>query len=86
MAYTKPKQITGQMPQHCCDDDRQWINEKLLYCNNPIERRKVCEAYSKVYLEVFNSEQNEIKKEGRARFEANCRLRIYIAKKFRVFN
>lgn len=86
MAYTKPQEITGAMPERCHKEDRQWINEKLLYCDAPLERIKVCEAYSKVYSSAFNNEVTEHRKSNAARKAANSRLREYVAKKFRVFN
>ena len=38
------------------------------------------EAYSGVYLAAINAEPEEHKKENAARFAANSRLRVYVAK------
>lgn len=74
------------LPQYHHDHDKKWLNEKLSMCLSHLEREKVCEAYSKVYKEVFDAEPVEYRKEGRARFAANTRLRVYCGKKSRVFN
>lgn len=85
MAYSKPKKITGKMPGHCNKDDLQWIDGKLSHlCDD--ERAKVAGAYSKVFNDAHNAEPQSHRKDGKARFAANNRLRIYINKKFAVFN
>ena len=86
MAYTPPLKITGPMPEHMHDDDRQWVFAQLCRCSDMPERRKVCEAYSRVYSAAHDAEPNEVRKDGMARRAANTRLREYIAKKFRVFS
>lgn len=86
MAYNKPQQITDPMPRRHHQDDAQWINTKLASCADMKERFLVCEAYTKVYSEAFDAEKSEHKSSNAARKCANERLRIFIAKKSRVFN
>ena len=86
MAYAKPKQITGTMPKLAFEHDLQWIFEQLQRCDNAVERRKVCDAYDRVYQDAFDSEAVERKKTGIARRTANLRLLRYIRKKYRVFD
>ncbi len=85
MAYNKPPRITGEMPEHCHEDDRPWIFSKLATLVED-ERFKVCAAYSKAFLLAHDNEPLSHRKTGRARFAANNRLRVYIGKKFAVFN
>jgi hypothetical protein len=74
------------MPLNYFSHDEQWINSQLAYCVDVVERTKVCQAYSKVYLQAHDAEPHEVRKDGKARYAANSRLREYVAKKFRVFN
>jgi len=85
MAYNKPPKITGFMPESCHSDDRQWIFSKLSTLDQD-ERLKVCSAYTKALDLASRNEPLSHRKTGKARFAANNRLRIYIAKKFAVFN
>jgi len=85
MAYHKPKRITLEMPQHHHKDDAEWIDSKLSTLQQD-ERGKVCFAYNNVFVKAHNAEPAPHRKDGKARFAANNRLRIYIAKKFAVFN
>ena len=86
------KQPLGQLPEHHYEADREWINKMLSYLQfDPIdesknERGKVCKAYSKAYSEAVILEPIQHKKTNAGRFEANTRLRKFIAKRFRVFN
>lgn len=75
----------GIMPDSYNQLDEQSIAAKLSMLP-PRERIKVANAYSDVYESAFDAEENEIKKGNRARFAANSRLRIYIEKKFAIFN
>lgn len=83
MAYNQPK--IGILPVDRCQADSKWINEKLGYLNDE-DRKKVCNAYSKAFREGAALEPIEHKKEGAGRFAANTRLRLFIEKRFRVFN
>ena len=49
-------------------------------------RAEVCAAYTKAYLEVWEAEPLSHRKHGKARFAANTRLRVFIGKRFAVFN
>jgi hypothetical protein len=83
MAYKKPN--LGLLPFERCPADSQWISEKLAYLNED-DRLKVCKAYSKAYLEAVDNEPLERKKINQGRFAANTRLRIFIKKRFAIFN
>ena len=86
MAYDKPEKITEPMPSKHYEHDAQWINKMLNYCYDMRERLKVCEAYSKVFSDNFDTSIVEHKRFNVARKAANTRLRIYINKKFKIFN
>lgn len=43
-------------------------------------RSMACEAYSKVYADAMGAEPAEHKRENAARFDANSRLRVYVAR------
>ena len=85
MAYNKPPKITGAMPELMHADDAQWIFSKLSALHQD-ERFKVCEAYSNAFNKALEAEPLSHRKTGKARFASNNRLRIYIGKKFAVFN
>lgn len=74
------------LPTYHHPHDEKWLNQKLSACRNNVERAKICKAYSDCYKAAYDNEPVEQKKDGKARFAANCRLRIYIAKKYRVFD
>ncbi len=84
MAYYQQQKL-GDLPKHHHKDDQRWLNEKLDYLDEDT-RKKVCSSYSQVYRDAEHAEQNENKKSNRARFAANSRLRIFIKKRFAVFN
>ena len=79
MAQIYQQHLAG-MPEFFEPDDRQWIQAQLSTLD-AIERAHVCAAYSKVFRQAFAAEPNEVRKPGKARFEANTRLRLYIAKR-----
>lgn len=83
MAFYKPK--IGTLPQDHYVADAKWINQQLGYLNED-ERETVCKAYSNVFLEAQLNEKVEHKKINAGRFAANTRLRIFIEKRFAVFN
>ena len=80
----------GQMPANYHPDDAIYIDGKLSmigYEHNGKkygieERGKLCSAYAKCYRDAYAAEPNEVRKDGKARREANTRLREYINKKF----
>lgn len=84
MSY-KSRAPMGVMPANYFPHDAIWINEKLSLCS-PVERVKVCAAYSIAYTEALDTEPREIRKENAGRRAANERLRIYIDKKVAIFN
>lgn len=84
MAYYQ-RQKLGELPESHHIDDRKWLNEKLGYLDEKT-RSKVCNAYSLAYRDAEYQEQNENKKSNKARFAANSRLRIFLKKRFAVFN
>ena len=71
----------GQMPANYHPDDAQYIDGKLSMISIE-ERGKLCSAYAKCYQNAYAAEPNEVRKDGKARREANTRLREYINKKF----
>ena len=71
----------GQMPANYHHDDAQYIDGKLSMVGIE-ERCKLCSAYAKCYRDAYAAEPNEVRKDGKARREANTRLREYISKKF----
>jgi len=85
MAFNIPPKITGFMPESLHKDDEQWVFAKLSPLHQD-ERMKVCSAYTNVFNKTFANEPLSHRKTGRARFAANNRLRVYVDKKFAVFN
>lgn len=83
MAYNQPK--IGILPVDRCPADSKWINTQLGYLNDE-DRKKVCNAYSKAFREAAEKEPLEHKQVNKGRFAANTRLRLFIEKRFRVFN
>ena len=71
----------GQMPANYHHDDAQYIDGKLSMIGIE-ERGKLCYAYAKCYRDAYAAEPNEVRKDGKARREANTRLREYINRKF----
>jgi hypothetical protein len=53
---------------------------------DPGLRSQVCDAYAKAYREAWEIEPAPHKKHNKARFAANTRLRVFIGKRFAVFN
>lgn len=84
MAYYQ-RQKLGELPKNHHQDDQRWLNENLAYLDKDT-RHKVCNSYSRVYRDAEHAEQNENKKSNKARFAANSRLRIFLKKRFAVFN
>jgi len=78
----------GRMPRYYFPHDKKSIAEKLFRIESlgAGMRDKVCDAYAKAYQEAWNAEPLGHRKDGKARFAANTRLRIFIEKRFAVFN
>lgn len=86
MAQNKfQKQKIGLLPHSLYGADTEWINQQLGYLTED-EREKICDAYSKAFREAELNETVEHKKVNAGRFAANSRLRIFIKKRFAVFN
>lgn len=86
MAYNKYQKVKyGLMPESYHEGDKKWINEQLGYLVED-DRKKVCKAYSKAFIEASEKEPVYHKKDGAGRFAANTRLRVFIEKRFAVFN
>lgn len=75
----------GQMPCYYYQDDAKIISARLAMLDQAL-RSQVCDAYAKAYREAWEAEPVSYRKIGKARFAANSRLRIFIAKRFAVFN
>lgn len=65
------------LPEHHHIDDRHWIRDQLAELD-PKRRVKALQGYSEVYQLEYDKEPAGHKKENRARFAANMRLRTYI--------
>ena len=80
IGYSK-KLSGGQMPASYHPDDAQYIDGNLSMIGIE-ERGKLCSAYAKCYRDAYAAEPNEVRKDGKARREANTLLREYINRKF----
>lgn len=80
-----PSKRWGQMPRYHHPDDAKIISARLGMLD-PSLRSQVCDAYANAYLEAWNAEPLSYRKHGKARFAANTRLRVFIGKRFAVFN
>ena len=80
-----PSKRWGQMPRHYHPDDAKIISARLGMLE-PSLRSQVCDAYARAYREAWEAEPLSYRKHGKARFAANTRLRIFIGKRFAVFN
>lgn len=65
------------LPEHHHIDDRRWIRDQLAKLE-PKRRVKALKGYSEVYQFEYDKEPVSYKKENKARFAANTRLRSYI--------
>jgi len=80
-----PSNRWGQMPAYYHPDDAKIISARLGMLD-PALRSQVCDAYARAYREAWESEPLSYRKHGKARFAANTRLRVFIGKRFAVFN
>jgi hypothetical protein len=59
--------------------DKAWVTAQLMRL--PVELRgRIAELYAIEYRQAYDAEPVEHRKEGRARFAANTRLREYVEK------
>lgn len=65
------------LPERHHIDDRHWIRDQLAELE-PKRRVKASQGYSEVYQLEYDKEPAVHKKENKARFAANTRLRSYI--------
>jgi len=68
------------------NDDKKWVGEQLNKLPTPAMRGQTLIKYNEVFNLAHDAEPLRHRKDGKARFAANNRLRIYIGKKFAVFN
>ena len=61
--------------------DEKWVKQQITTITDPVLRVKVWQAYRKAFDDAFDAEPLEHKKENKARFAANNRLRIFIEKR-----
>jgi IS30 family transposase len=59
------------------DHDRKWIDEQINKLPSRIHAQ-VRRKYAEAYMEAHNAEPVEHRKDGRARFAANTRLREFV--------
>ena len=83
MAFQKQKVVLLPSARYVADTD--WLHQMLGYLSED-ERETICEAYSKVFREAVANEPLEHKQINAGRLAANTRLRIFIKKRFAVFN
>ena len=65
------------MPENFSQLDRLWISDQLSRLD-PVTRMKVSKAYDVVFLESWENETVDFRKENSARYAANTRLRKFV--------
>ena len=73
------------MPVERYPEDDEWIDGRLAYLNDE-DRDKVCNAYSKSFVDAQSFDPTSHKKTNVGRYEANTRLRKFIERRLAVFN
>lgn len=63
----------NEIPHH--PHDTRWIEKMLSHINNASQRNALYNNYGKVFQAAWDAEPNIIRKDGVARFAANCDLR-----------
>lgn len=63
----------GEVPHHPLDAG--WIEAQLARLDDPLRRSRLRRRYGEVYRAAWEAEPDPVRKEGRARFEANSGLR-----------
>lgn len=61
-------------------DDRKYYHEQLSRLPTRELQRKAADGYRAVFLEYFHAELILHKKENKARYAANTRLRVFVDK------
>lgn len=61
-------------------DDKKWFADQIGKLEDPKHKLRAADGYRKVYADAFAAEPVEHKKENKARFAANTRLRIFVKK------
>jgi len=67
------------LPANHCLQDARWIGEQLEQLQHSL-RKRVCDRYNEVYSDSYEKHGVSYQKEGKARFEANTRLREFVEK------
>lgn len=67
------------LPKTHHSGDKTWLQQQLKRLPHRA-REKAREGYEAVYKEAYDAETVHHKKENAARYEANCRLRVYVEK------
>lgn len=71
--------ISVQMPAIFHQDDEKWIHETMLKLD-PSTRIRIAQKYSEAYEIEYEKEPISFRKDNRARFHANSRLRVFVDK------
>lgn len=64
------------LPLNHSERDAEWLEGVLLQLSSG-HQVKACSAYSEIYIETYDAEVIEHKRENAARFAANTRLRKF---------
>ena len=65
------------LPKHLEPYDRNFVG-RLIQSLPYKYRAKAVQGYDQAWQEAYEQEQNEVKKENKARFAANTRLRAFV--------
>ena len=61
-------------------DDSKWVTEQLKQLPTPMIRTKALMKYREVFKQAYDAEPLSHRKDGKARREANLRLRSYVTR------
>jgi hypothetical protein len=61
------------------EHDKKWVDEQIAKLPFRLQQ-SVRQRYAEVYQQAYDAEPVEHRKDGRARFAANTRLREYVEK------
>jgi hypothetical protein len=61
-------------------DDKQWITSQLKKLPTPLLRQQTLQKYRDAFKQAYDAEPMPHRKEGKARYHANNRLRRYVEK------
>lgn len=79
LAVERYKLEESLLPKHYHQADRSWILKELSFLPSNL-RLSASKRYSEIFLEAYNAEPNEIRKNGKARAAANGKFRNYVDK------